>query len=129
MAIVLGAALALWAVGMEPADTGRKGKAWRRPAAAALTAVTLTLAIPLSLWLYASLPHRPVPTGVYDALAARVAAQPDATLTEVSVSDGRRRPAVLRRVPRRRRAARARASRPISPSSYDATTTAPAACG
>lgn len=89
VAIVLGAALALWAVGMEPADTGRKGKAWRRPAAAGLTAVTLALAIPLSLWLYASLPHRPVPGDVRDALAARVAAGPGATLAAVSApTDG-----------------------------------------
>ncbi len=90
VAIVLGAALALWAVGMEPADTGRKGKAWRRPAAAALTAVTLALAIPLSWWLYASLPHRPVPGEVRDALARWVQAEPGATLTDVSPpeSDG-----------------------------------------
>lgn len=84
VAIVLGAALALWAVGMEPADTGRKGKAWRRPAAAALTAVTLVLAIPLSLWLYASLPYRPVPESVRSVLAQHVEAQPGATLADVS---------------------------------------------
>jgi len=85
VAIVLGAAMALWAVGMEPADTGRKGKSWRRPAAAGLTAATLALAIPLSLWLYASLPHRPVPGDVRDALAARVAEGSGATLAAVSI--------------------------------------------
>ncbi len=84
VAIVLGAALALWAVGMEPADTGRKGKAWRRPAAAGLTAITLILAIPLSMWLYTSLPHRPVPAAVHDALARWVQAQQGATLADVS---------------------------------------------
>ena len=84
VAIVLGAALALWAVGMEPADTGRKGKAWRRPAAATLTAITVALAIPLSLWLYATLPQRQVPGDVRAALARQVEVQPGATLAEVS---------------------------------------------
>ena len=84
VAIVLGAALALWAVGMEPADSGRQGKAWRRPAAAALTAVTLALAIPLSWWLYHSLPYRAVPGEVRDALARWVQAEPGATLADVS---------------------------------------------
>ena len=87
---MLGAALALWAVGMEPADSGRQGKAWRRPAAAALTAVTLALAIPLSWWLFNSLPHRPVPESVRSALELQVQSDPGATLADVSlpVTDG-----------------------------------------
>lgn len=72
VAIVLGAAIALYAVGMQAAHLHSSKKRWTRHAVMSLIMVVVLLGVPLCYWLYASLPRYRVPETVERAIEARI---------------------------------------------------------
>ncbi|MEE9404319.1 MAG: TIGR00341 family protein [Algisphaera sp.] len=86
IAIVFGAAVALYALGMQPLPGHRRdpNKSWRRPVVSALAIATLALSIPLGYALYAALPGRGISESLRTQTAQRIATQPGAQLVDFS---------------------------------------------
>jgi len=72
VAIVLGAAIALYAVGMQAAHLHTRKKRWARHAAMSLTLAAVLLGVPLCYWLYASLPKHQIPDDLRERITQRV---------------------------------------------------------
>ena len=72
VAIVLGAAAALFAVGMQAKHLHAKEKRWTRHAIMGLTVGTVILSVPLMYFLYASLPNDEVPNLLERQLVERI---------------------------------------------------------
>lgn len=69
VAIVLGAAAALFAVGMQAKHLHAREKRWTRHAVMGLTVGAVILSVPLMYFLYASLPHADVSEDFQDTIA------------------------------------------------------------
>ncbi|XAM01537.1 TIGR00341 family protein [Phycisphaeraceae bacterium D3-23] len=79
VAIVLGAAISLYAVGMQPAHLHTSKKRWTRHAAMSLIMGVVLLSVPLGYWLYDSLPRYQVPETLRERIAERVEQEPGAS--------------------------------------------------
>lgn len=84
VAIVLGAAAALFAVGMQAKHLHAREKRWTRHAVMGLTVGAVVLSVPLMYFLYASLPHAKVPSVLERMLVMRVLENPDRRVESVS---------------------------------------------
>lgn len=83
IAIVLGAAIALYAVGMQAAHLHTSKKRWARHAAMSLTLAAVLLGVPLCYWLYASLPQYQIPTDLRDRITQRVEQHSNCTFESI----------------------------------------------
>lgn len=79
VAIVLGAAISLYAVGMQPAHLHTSKKRWTRHAAMSLIMLVVLLSVPLGYWLYDSLPRYRVTPELEQRIVERVAEHPGTT--------------------------------------------------
>ena len=77
VAIVLGAAITLYAVGMQARHLHTVQKRWTRHATMTLVILAVLLSVPLCYWLYASLPKYRVPESLREQVVARVEAVPN----------------------------------------------------
>ncbi|MFI4860563.1 MAG: TIGR00341 family protein [Phycisphaerales bacterium JB063] len=83
VAIVLGAAISLYAVGMQPAHLHTSKKRWTRHAAMSLIMLVVLLSVPLGYWLYDSLPRYRVTPELEAQIAQRVERQPDTSFERI----------------------------------------------
>lgn len=84
VAIVLGAAISLYAVGMQAASLNSKKKRWTRSLTMGLVVSSVLLFVPLSYVLYGSLPHDVVPTSLREKIEKRIASNPGASMVEIA---------------------------------------------
>ena len=83
VAIVLGAAVSLYAVGMQAAHLHAREKRWTRRAAMGLIVTTIVLCMPLGYILYRQLPGASISAALHDAIEQRIEAQPGAELVRI----------------------------------------------
>ncbi|MEM9416040.1 MAG: DUF389 domain-containing protein [Planctomycetota bacterium] len=83
VAIVLGAAISLYAVGMQAAHLHSSKKRWTRHATMSLIMVVVLLSVPLGYWLYDSLPRYKVTPALEARVAERVTQELGATLYRI----------------------------------------------
>ncbi len=91
VAIVLGAAIALYAVGMQAAHLHSSKKRWTRHAVMSLIMVVVLLGVPLCYWLYASLPQHRIPDALRERIAEHVEQHSDCmfdSIASAGVDDG-----------------------------------------
>ena len=86
IAIVLGAAAALFAVGMQAQHLHAKEKRWTRHAIMGLTVGAVILSVPLIYFLYDSLPKESVPDQLKDEIAQIIEDTTSGNLSEMRTS-------------------------------------------
>lgn len=87
VAIVLGAAMALFAVGMQAQHLHARNKRWIRHATMGLIVGSVILSVPLIYWLYASLPGKELSDELQAVVKQQLADEPDWTLIDVMPPD------------------------------------------
>lgn len=87
VAIVLGAAIALFAVGMQAQHLHAKSKRWIRHATMGLIVGAVILSVPLIYWLYASLPGKELAPELAAVVERHVEQAPDHDLVEIMHPD------------------------------------------
>ena len=87
IAIVLGAAAALFAVGMQAKHLHAREKRWTRHAIMGLTVGAVILSVPLIYFLYDSLPKDKVPDALEDEIAQLVSEQAGPELTAIDLEE------------------------------------------
>ena len=83
VAIVLGAAAALFAVGMQAKHLHAREKRWTRHAIMGLTVGAVILSVPLMYLLYASLPKDYIDKSLLDAIVEHIETNPDSQFVSV----------------------------------------------
>lgn len=96
IAIILGSAVSLFAVGIVADHSHGRSKPWPRRIVGGLLVLTCVLSVVLGYMLYATLPQARVPRRVHEGIVSHVDIQGHGTVTQVAAE--RRRPHVTLRV-------------------------------